>query len=1265
MMWIKKGVGIACFILIATPLNGQTLNFLPNLNNTTSTQNTTSIDSKAIPTKFIPLNTEDLRMIATPSIEIIKTPTPNIATKNTPLSLPSGPFIPAIPGPKTPASWNKNTSYFGYANKDGRYPDVKSDGFLELAISNREHTTDLEKLDTIRNDEVYQKIPIDVIEGSTKFDMRYDIGLEGKLDDDLTVYYDIQKEPDFPGKFNIRIEKGNNSLQFGDFDTNFGAGDFINVKKSLEGAKIESVNKNWNGKIATGKTKSEPQKMETFGTGERTYNLGKQYILEDSVVVFINNNKQTEYVDYTVNYFDGKVTFTKPITKVDFIKVIYEFTNPIQDFIPSLSRKSFTGAQFLYEPNEFFFEESFIKGEIWEELITTQNPIEPNQQRFILKHPHVILGSETVYLNGERLTHKYDYFLKHRTGTITLQNLTIRPQDRLRIKYSYIKTKTFQEVQIGANSRGPYFLNNKTISPGSEKVIVDGKVLQRGIDYTLDHSDGKLYFNYKIQRFQTIKIDYIGLLSTIQKQLPKESPLRIGFTYLDESSSVRNDVIVERVETPSLADDNITISTDFFPIEKSRPIIVSVSDVIKTIPTANINYYTGTITLPDPAPNADSIKVDYFYRKSFTAEALFQTQAGRETYTVLEIDPPKLPIRFNGISRVQLPDGRDLLEGEQRDYVVEYLDEGQDIRLTFITNQLESQLTSLPANQTIKVTYKYTPDSDLSQGKSQQQMFDLLLDYKVNEKWKINTEYAYSFFDFSKNKKQTSEIIPVNSTTVDQQYTLTKKPVVIDSENIFLNGFPLARDKDYFINYDQGTVRFKNLSLSSSDEMTIKYEFFENNKAESKSANALKFGTTYQANENVLLKTSTQFIEPAFRSIGALKDEPGTLAFNSGILWNISASDNVNINYDARTKYNDDYNALREEKEFSTSANIAMFNLDTTHSFRFQELETTGDVTEKEFRLTSYENSVGFGPTHLRAKLSSLLSQKIESFNSDTEQANSLISGFGSSLYYKPSQPFLLKSVDFSPYIHHQKESTERFIKDDDSSKITDYYGLKSNAVIIKGLDNALEFEKKTLSHNLPTIETIDDYYNYSNVTTYYPFSWITTSYAIDHEEDISPIPGKRYRISDNQTLQINQLGLYSGLKYIKAPSAIYRRFSGANATGLYNTTQTIENNALKQFKQSRQYYTLTNFSPYKWMRLNSASYEVRESETTDKQVSSVQQRFDNALDYSSAKGKLTLSPRGRILERFTYEADIDRLFSNSDTIIRLNTGTETSLHAC
>jgi hypothetical protein len=105
----------------------------------------------------------------------------------------------------------------------------------------------------------------------------------------------------------------------------------------------------WEALFAIGKERSEPKKFETNGTGSDRYRLGHSYILEGSVQVWLNNTPLSEGNDYTVNYFDGEIQFKKYPQREDYIKVIYEFTNPIEDFLPVLSRKNFLGVQYIWK----------------------------------------------------------------------------------------------------------------------------------------------------------------------------------------------------------------------------------------------------------------------------------------------------------------------------------------------------------------------------------------------------------------------------------------------------------------------------------------------------------------------------------------------------------------------------------------------------------------------------------------------------------------------------------------------------------------------------------------------------------------------------------------------------------------------------------------------------------------------------------------------------------------------------------------------------
>ncbi|NBV84257.1 hypothetical protein EBR57_09095, partial [bacterium] len=79
----------------------------------------------------------------------------------------------------------------------------------------------------IQRDPVYTKLPSDVLLGSPKFDMRFRFNIDGKLADDLSVHYDIEQEPDFPGKYDVGVKYQKQELTFFHLDAEFQNGEFI------------------------------------------------------------------------------------------------------------------------------------------------------------------------------------------------------------------------------------------------------------------------------------------------------------------------------------------------------------------------------------------------------------------------------------------------------------------------------------------------------------------------------------------------------------------------------------------------------------------------------------------------------------------------------------------------------------------------------------------------------------------------------------------------------------------------------------------------------------------------------------------------------------------------------------------------------------------------------------------------------------------------------------------------------------------------------
>ena len=81
--------------------------------------------------------------------------------------------------------------------------------------------------------------------------------------------------------------------------------------------------------VPSAKLKSQTQNL-TSQNGNNTkgpYNLGHGSIVEGSETVELNDNPLTRNVDYTIDYFEGKITFNEILTSADEFKYSYEYTN--------------------------------------------------------------------------------------------------------------------------------------------------------------------------------------------------------------------------------------------------------------------------------------------------------------------------------------------------------------------------------------------------------------------------------------------------------------------------------------------------------------------------------------------------------------------------------------------------------------------------------------------------------------------------------------------------------------------------------------------------------------------------------------------------------------------------------------------------------------------------------------------------------------------------------------------------------------------------
>ncbi|MFC1478209.1 hypothetical protein ACFL57_01980 [Candidatus Margulisiibacteriota bacterium] len=233
---------------------------------------------------------------------------------------------------------------FGFTSFADEYPQLDILGYKEynLTQSKLGGNTELAK-----QEELYKEFPTNLRNQAFKWEERLSLYIAGKLSEDLSVSYSLEQEPDFPDRFDIRVKYKTHQLSFGHFNAEFEGGDFISFNKAMDGFMADSKGDDYKVKVVTAKERSTAKKITLTGNGNKEYSLGQRYILPGSVKVRLNNvHYPADY--YSINNYDGTIIFDRIMTSSDLLEIMFEYTNPIQDLIPTLGRVSFTGFQADY-----------------------------------------------------------------------------------------------------------------------------------------------------------------------------------------------------------------------------------------------------------------------------------------------------------------------------------------------------------------------------------------------------------------------------------------------------------------------------------------------------------------------------------------------------------------------------------------------------------------------------------------------------------------------------------------------------------------------------------------------------------------------------------------------------------------------------------------------------------------------------------------------------------------------------------------------------
>ncbi len=1250
-----------------------------------------------------------LAQIATPSLSIVPSISISAAALQPTLNLPAKSTVTA------PESYTKKL--FNVMKQDRpeyEYPELPKNfnldinGFYETRLSmrnfNPQNIND-RRWDTIRNDPIYRKLPNDVLIGDPKLNIRYHIGIDGQINEKLSVHYDVEQEPDFPGVYDIRVKYDRSELTFHNLNAQFDNGEFVHVKKALNGVKATSYGNNWEAIMATGRQRSDPQKMETFGTGQKEIRLQNRPILEGSTQLYFNNRRLSEGRDFIVNYYEGLVRFTDITPQgTDFIKIIYEFTNPIEDFIPALSRKNFTGAQVKWKqdsPNQIQLVTKSKAEVLWPKSSTPTDNEAPKE--FNLSVPAIKPSSEHVLLNGRELQRNKHYVIRNQKGKIVLTALELRDTDKLTISYDYYQTTPHLETLIGDNSVGPYILSKTQLLDDSETIYANDVLMQKGIDYDMDYIGGRIIFRYKVQYPTIISAEYLAIESTTVLRDVKDSPFSIGVTYLNESVNADEQSIINsitEVNVPKPTTNILTVSN--FPLIPSKDIVIKAGT--QNIAFAIENAYKGQIRILDPLPpRIPTLSVSYSYSKSFVTNFTFNTLQGKNGawYTETDLNLRDTPIKYKGISEIRLfgpingieQVGNTFTKLEQNiDYVVNYdefsSDPGVNIQIKFLTQidsgDARSRLVRYPDhNNRVTLFYDYTPQTTPDEGNISQTMIGVTAGSKINNNWEVLAEVAAAEHNFSKPRVATASIFTGNG-VLNHNYNLGKQNLVENSETVtiqegFINTI-LTKDLNYFINYRNGTLRFKDINPSRNHIIRVNFEYFVSGATQAGQSSGYKLATkvmTAFKNDKIQANAGFKNIDAEFIPIGEIQESRGASIIEGSFKYSPTQNQALSADY-RNQKLLRSTNATTGDSVYLTDEEIkggARFSLfdtfDNTVKARVytqvQDIKPGEVLHEIDNKTTEFDFGTNFGPDNFRNtlsfKLSNLESDYLDKLNLTETDINNM--SYRSEIRFKKRKYLGNMSLDPSFYIN-SAETHDKF--GNESNRLNSGYGASLWITPSATFKNQLQYTIDTIetetrrvsSGNSTVTKTANEIQNLLYDLRYDPTSWLSTHYQFNRKEDQSPISSQSGELNQTNLFEIGRFApkgllLQSGMSNNNIITKLVNNSFFTYSTRI-NQIEKNNNTSSTEFNEDK--LSFNNFEPFRGVSLKRAFYETTNANGISIINSTTTSQNTNTRSTSKYGGELVIDNEWALFKHMTYlltleeytEQREDRLIASSAT---------------
>jgi hypothetical protein len=834
---------------------------------------------------------------------------------------------------------------------------------------------------------------------------RLQLRILGQLSEDLSVTYDLEQQPELPERFDVKVKYFNHELTFGDFTANFSGNEFASTSKYLNGVMLTSKD-SWYDIIAvpSAKLKSQTQNL-TSQTGNNTrgpYSLGHGSIVEGSERIKLNDIPLTRNVDYTIDYFEGQITFNRILTSVDSFQYTYEFTNILDLFFPSLSKRDFFGFQsrFTFDPEEFgkptpkkepvalSAEETFPSVTTGE----TETIEKESSGRYQLKNTPVVNFSENLTFRGTKLRKNEDYIIRYEKGEIKLLTRFLpSKEDPLLVAYNYYKTTTESESIAGIGSRGPYSFAHPNIVPESERIQVDGKLFVRDLDYVIDYAKGEVVFGIVVGPTSQIKATYRYTVMVLPEMPPTKFPkeLVIGTTYLKESAkkgaAAASATVIESFTGENIIKNSYHIYLHNLPVlstaEGGAPVVVTINGVeaVQNVdfaipitrfdpvsgsyvpsPEANLafvndptdpsdGYTTGTVVFLNESliTSTSEVSVTYSYDKNIVGKYSGSGDGTRGPYflrNIRNIVPGTETVQVweQGSSIITTYTRNSSAEGYLRStgYSINY--DQDNPRITF--NE------ELDINQNFQVIFQYVPPQAFAGGNLSQSVYGFDAGFKMGETFKVNASYAKSETDQVFIAETTVETISANGSKT--YLLMNTKEIIEGSEKVFVNNNLLNRDIDYFISYSvPGQITFYYISPTALDNVTVEYQFQSLSGVavgeKVKTGNAYNIGAQTKLFGDVLVVDGlTKYIDRDFTPMGGTYIQVGSIYNEYNVRFNPEDFHSLTALY----SYKENDTPIGTEDRYLRSYDnsidlglspLSLFNVD----FNYRNYETMDDLS--------------------------------------------------------------------------------------------------------------------------------------------------------------------------------------------------------------------------------------------------------------------------------------------------------------------------------